>query len=353
MNPNFWKGRRVFITGHTGFKGAWLSLWLQKVDAEVTAFSLAPPTIPNLFEEARVADGITSVRGDIRDYDALNQALHASKAEIVFHLAAQATVAGGYRDARDTFASNLTGTLNLLDSIRENPQIKAAVIVTTDKCYAPATDNVPLKEHAPMGGKDPYSASKSCAEIAVNSWRESFFHASDSPCIATARAGNVIGGGDWAEHRLLPDMVRAFMAHQPLSLRMPAAVRPWQHVLDALHGYLMLAEHLAGDNGRHYARGWNFGPTEEDHRTVAEVAEMAVRFWGDGATWHNASSNFQTETHELRLDATAAKNELAWHPRWRLDNALRHTLEWYRAAQNATDIRALTLSKIETFQATS
>jgi len=352
MNPEFWKGRRVFLTGHTGFKGSWLALWLQKVGAGVTAFSLDPPTQPSLFEVARVADGITSLHGDIRDYDALSTALKDSGASIVLHLAAQATVADGYRFARDTFATNLTGTINLLDAIRECPCVEAAIVVTSDKCYAPSPTDVPLREGDPLGGKDPYSASKSCAEIATASWRESFFGDDRAPRIATARAGNVIGGGDWSAHRLLPDMVRAFAADEPISLRMPGAVRPWQHVLDALAGYLLLAEHLAGEHGQRFAGGWNFGPADADHLAVAEVARRAAAMWGEGACQIAVTGNFQKETQALRLDARRAHDQLGWRPRWPVDVALRHTLDWYHAwADGCKEMREMTLAQIDNYQA--
>lgn len=349
MNPDFWRGRRVFLTGHTGFKGAWLTLWLRKVGADVTAFSLAPPTQPNLFTEADVAQGIDSLRGDIRDYETLAAALLRSRASIVLHLAAQATVAGGYEDARGTFATNLTGTLNLLDAMRECPDIEAAVIVTSDKCYAPAHDDKPLPEHAPLGGRDPYSASKSCAEIAVQSWRESFFNTAEAPRIASARAGNVIGGGDWSAHRLLPDMIRAFAAGESLALRMPSAIRPWQHVLDALQGYLLLAEKLVGDGGEQFCGGWNFGPSEADHLSVMEVAQRTAALWGHGARLTCAIDNFQKETRTLRLDASHAREKLGWQPRWGLDNALRHTVAWYRAWTRHEDMRAASLAQIDNY----
>lgn len=356
IDPSFWKGRRVFLTGHTGFKGAWLTLWLHKVGADVTAFSLDPPTQPNLFEAARVDQGIKSIHGDIRDYDTLVEALRDSGSSIVFHLAAQATVADGYRIARDTFATNVTGTVNLLDAMRECPAVEAVVVVTSDKCYVPSAVGEPLREGDPLGGKDPYSASKSCAEIATASWRESFFSADAAPCIATARAGNVIGGGDWGAHRLLPDIVRAFHAGNPLSLRMPDAVRPWQHVLEALAGYLLLAEHLCGEDGARHAQAWNFGPAETDQLAVGEVAERCARLWGGNARIEIAKANFQKETGTLRLDATHAHAALGWNSRWNADQALRHTLDWYRAwyanPNDSAHIRALTLNQIDEYTAT-
>lgn len=356
VNPAFWKGRQVFLTGHTGFKGGWLALWLQKVGAGVTAYSLEPPTRPSLFENARVFQGITSLQGDIRDYATLDAALKESGASIVFHLAAQATVADGYRFGRDTFATNLTGTLNLLDAIRDCPTVNAAVIVTSDKCYVPSPAGTPLREGDPLGGKDPYSASKSCAEIATASWRESFFTGDDSPRVATARAGNVIGGGDWAAHRLLPDIVRAFHAGKPVFLRMPGAIRPWQHVLEALSGYLLLAEKLCGDDGRRYAHAWNFGPDNTDHLTVGDVAQRCAQIWGQNARVEIAGTNFQKETETLRLDATQAREVLGWRPRWDADEALQHTLDWYRAwhsdDQDQSRMRTLTLAQLDDYTAT-
>lgn len=351
LKSAFWRGRGVFLTGHTGFKGAWLALWLQRVGAHVTAFSLGPPTQPNLFELARVAEGMDSRQGDIRDFAALAAALNESRASVVFHLAAQATVAEGYRSPRDTYATNLNGTLNLLDAMRDCPTVEAAVIVTSDKCYAPSADEAALAEDAPMGGRDPYSASKSCAEIAVHSWRESYFAAQDAPRVATARAGNVIGGGDWGAHRLLPDMFTAFAAGKTPTLRMPDAIRPWQHAFDALLGYLMLAEALAGSDGPRFATGWNFGPDAAGAISVAEVAGRAAALWGKDARIEISAANFQKETRTLRLDSTRARTLLGWQPRWKLDQALQRTTDWYRAWSEGRDLRAISLAQLDEYLA--
>ena len=352
-SPQFWAGREVFVTGHTGFKGAWLSLLLQQMGACVTGLSLAPPSSPNLFDSAQIADGMTSVIGDIRDYELLAAALKKSQASVVFHLAAQAIVAEGYRAARETFATNLMGTVNLLDAIRAASNVKAAVIVTSDKCYAPSGSERSLVEGDPLGGKDPYSASKSCAEIATASWRTSFFEGAQAKQIATARAGNVIGGGDWSAHRLLPDIMRAFLANAPLVLRMPNAIRPWQHVLDALSGYLILAEKMCADRGADFAQAWNFGPVAADHLTARNVAERCAQLWGDAAKIEIAENNFQIETPALRLDATRAREILGWQPHWTADDALRHTVAWYRQwkmrAADPQAIRDLTLQQIQQF----
>lgn len=347
----FWHGRRVFLTGHTGFKGAWLSLWLQQLGAHVTALSLAPLTQPSLFELARTAEGLDSHQGDIRDFAKLSSALRESQASVVFHLAAQSIVTEGYRDARATFATNLTGTLNLLDAIRNCPEVRAAVIVTSDKCYAPSLQGRALTESAPLGGNEPYSASKACAEIAVRCWRESFFGGPEAPRIATARAGNVIGGGDWSPYRLLPDLFTAYAAGETPTLRMPGAVRPWQHVLDALHGYLMLAEALADTNGERHAGGWNFGPDADDEISVGEIARLTANLWGNGAQYKSAIENFQKETQTLRLDSTRSRNELGWQPRWKLDLALRHTTDWYRAWSQGQDMRTISLAQLNTYLA--
>jgi CDP-glucose 4,6-dehydratase len=346
----FWRGRSVFLTGHTGFKGSWLALWLQALGARVTGYALAPPTEPSLFVQAGVAGGMDSIIGDIRDYDALHATLRASGAEVVFHLAAQALVAEGYRAPRDTFGANLTGTVNLLDAMRDCPTVKAAVIVTSDKCYAPAAGAAWHTEDDPLGGNDPYSASKACAEIAAASWRASYFETPRGPLLATARAGNVIGGGDWAAHRLLPDIVRAFGADRPAVLRMPHAVRPWQHVLEPLAGYLLLSQRLAAGDAR-CAAAWNFGPAAEDHIDVATVAGQCTRLWGDGASVATEPVDFPHESPVLRLDASRARRELGWQPRWRAAAALQQTLVWYREQAAGGDARTLTLAQIRDHQA--
>lgn len=344
----FWQGRRVFVTGHTGFKGAWLTLWLSRLGARVTGYALAPPTQPNLFHQAGIGTEIDSVHGDIRDLSALKAALGNAQPSIVFHLAAVSTVAEGYRDPLGTLATNLTGTANLLDAMRTFDCIEAAVVVTSDKCYLPTRHAETVGEDSPLGGNDPYSASKACADIAVRCWREAYFPASSTTHIASARAGNVIGGGDWSAHRLLPDMMRAFANRNPVTLRMPSAVRPWQHVLDVLKGYLLLAERLAGPEGHLFASAWNFGPGRSSEVTVGEFAQGIALLWGADARCM-AGDNFQKETEVLRLDSTRAHTVLGWNPKWKLARAQSESVAWYRAYNSGADMRKFSLAQLEEF----
>lgn len=336
LNPAFWRGRRVFLTGHTGFKGAWLALWLARLGALVTGYALAPPTRPNLFETAGVAGTLTHVLGDVRDRDALARALKAAAPEIVFHLAAQSLVRESYRTPVETVATNVMGTVHLLEAARQAPSVRAAVVVTSDKCYANHDPLRPCVESDPLGGRDPYSGSKACAEALTAAWRDAFF--GNGPAIASARAGNVIGGGDWAEDRLLPDAVRAFAAGQALRVRSPGATRPWQHVLDPLAGYLLLAEKLAQE-GSAYATAWNFGPAAEGAATVERVATLACAQWGAGARWERDASPQPYEAPLLALDAGKARQTLGWRPRLALEVAVGWTIAWYRAAPDGAGAR--------------
>ncbi len=348
MDPEFWNGRPVFVTGHTGFKGGWLSLWLQQLGARVVGYSLPPPTTPSLFSVAGVADGMRSVEGDVRDLQALTASLREARPEIVFHLAAQAIVRTGYDEPVDTYATNVMGTCHLLEAVRHCPGVRAVVVVTSDKCYADTGRRTAHAEGDPMGGHDPYSSSKGCAELLSAAYRLSFLsNADDGPAIqvATARAGNVLGGGDWGDHRLVPDVVRAVAGGEAVRVRSPQAVRPWQHVVNPLSGYLLLAEELCR-RGAEVAQGWNFGPGEEDCRPVSWLVDRVTRRWGDGASWRPEPHPGFHETSFLMLDCAKARHELGWRPPVELETAVDWLVDWYRLHASAGDVRALTLRQI-------
>nr|VFJ49765.1 MAG: CDP-glucose 4,6-dehydratase [Candidatus Kentron sp. FM]VFJ50375.1 MAG: CDP-glucose 4,6-dehydratase [Candidatus Kentron sp. FM]VFK08596.1 MAG: CDP-glucose 4,6-dehydratase [Candidatus Kentron sp. FM] len=348
MDAAFWKGRKVFLTGHTGFKGSWLSLWLESLGAEVWGYALAPATRPNLYRVARVEEGIVSILGDLADGDAVTEAIRRQGAEIIIHMGAQSLVRRSYREPVETFATNVQGTVHVLEAARRVETVRAVVVVTSDKCYENREWPWSYRENDPMGGHDPYSASKGCAELVVSAYRNAFLDAS-GVMVASARAGNVIGGGDWSEDRLVPDIIRAFGKGETVSLRSPGAIRPWQHVLDPLHGYLLLAERLVRE-GRDYARGWNFGPDARDTRTVAEVTESMAALWGDDARWHAAGKASEHEAHLLRLDSGLAQSRLGWRPALSLEQALAWTVQWYLSHRTGTvDMRALTLEQIRQF----
>lgn len=342
-----WNGRRVFLTGHTGFKGSWLALWLHRMGAEVHGYALDPPTETSLFGTLDVGAVLASdTRADLADRERLSSAMAAARPEIVLHLAAQALVRAGYQDPMGTFATNILGTAHVLEAMRGCPEVKAAVIVTTDKVYENREWAHPYRENDPLGGHDPYSASKAGAEIVTASMRDSFFH--DRPvAIATARAGNVIGGGDWADDRLVPDCLRSFASGKPAHLRYPNAVRPWQHVLEPLDGYLTLAAALAGEDGKRFARAWNFGPETAGNVTVGDVATRVAGLWGGGSQVE--FGNPQGHPHEaglLTLDHSLARSELDWKPRWDLETALAKTVEWHRAWLAGRNMREITEAQI-------
>lgn len=353
MADEFWRDKTVFITGHTGFKGGWLALWLQKLGARVVGYALAPPAAPNLFEAARVAEGMASLTGDIRDFSGLQKAMDERQPEIVFHLAAQSLVRCSYLQPLETYATNVLGTAHLLEAVRSVGSVRAVVVVTSDKCYENREWLWGYRENEAMGGYDPYSSSKGCAELVTAAYRRSFFnparYAEHGVAIASARAGNVIGGGDWAVDRLIPDVMRAFQAGQPALIRCPEAVRPWQHVLEPVSGYLVLARKLY-EEGSAYAEGWNFGPVETDACTVRWLVEQLVALWGNGVAWASDGERHPHEAHCLKLDCAKARARLGWTPRWSLDQALAETVAWHQAHRTGADMQVFTQAQIEQFQ---
>ncbi len=349
INPEFWRDKRVLLTGHTGFKGGWLSLWLQSLGAEVHGLALAPPTLPNLFTVARVADEMaSSTIGDIRDYDTVCTAMQASKPEIVIHMAAQPLVRLSYSEPVATYATNVMGTVHVLEAARHAGSVKAIVNVTTDKCYENKEWVWGYREDEPMGGYDPYSNSKGCSELVASAYRRSFFQQSGI-ALGSARAGNVIGGGDWAVDRLIPDILRAFEQGQPVTIRNPLSTRPWQHVIEPLSGYLTLAEHLY-TGGQTFAEGWNFGPRDEDARPVQWIVEQLVSSWGQGATWQLDGATHPHEANYLKLDISKAKARLDWQPRWALQQALQASVDWHQHWLAEEDMKAFTIGQIGQYQ---
>jgi CDP-glucose 4,6-dehydratase len=330
VDPSFWAGKRVFLTGHTGFKGSWLSLWLLAMGAELKGYALAPDTQPSLFEEAGVAQNIQSDIADVRDLDRLQASMRSFDPEIVIHMAAQPLVRASYRDPVGTYAINVMGTVHLLEAARGMDNLRAIVCVTTDKCYENREWPWGYREIEPMGGHDPYSNSKGCAELVTAAYRSSFFAGAGQAAVATARAGNVIGGGDWAEDRLIPDILRAFSSGAPVPIRNPLSTRPWQHVLEPLSGYLTLAQAL-WRGGPSFAEGWNFGPRDEDAQPVQWIVEEMVRRWGGDAGWVRDEGFQPHEARYLKLDISKARERLLWEPRWPLGTALGRIVDWQQA----------------------
>lgn len=354
MRREFWRGKRVFVTGHTGFKGAWLSLMLQEFGARVTGYSLPPPSKPSLFELAHVAGGMTSWEGDIRDAGTLARRMREAEPEVVIHMAAQSLVRRSYVEPVETYATNVMGTVHVLDALRGCDTARAAVVVTSDKCYENREWVWPYRENEPMGGHDPYSNSKGCAELVTSAFRSSYFpperFTEHHLALASARAGNVIGGGDWAADRLIPDILRSFEKGERVVIRSPAAVRPWQHVLEPLSGYLLLAERLY-ESGPEFSGGWNFGPSSEDARPVLSIVEKIAGLWGGEAQWCIDSGPRPHEAHLLRLDISKAVSELAWRPRWKLDTALERIVDWHRAYMaRPDDVRSCTIAQVKEFE---
>ncbi len=349
ISSDFWRDRRVLVTGHTGFKGAWLSLWLQSLGARVSGLAPAPPTRPSLYELADVGREMEEHAVDVRDGPAVEDAVREADPEVVLHLAAQPMVRRSLLEPALTYEVNVLGTVNVLEAVRHaGGGVRAVVVVTSDKCYE-NPDGVARRfvEEDPLGGKDPYSSSKACAELVTSAYRSSFFSGDGGPAVASARAGNVIGGGDWGEDRLVADFVRAVEAGETVRLRNPASVRPWQHVLNPLSGYVTLAERLCAD--REAARAWNFGPPAEDLQSVAWIVERLSGLWGGGLGWEADAAINPPEAGYLALDSTAAERTLGWRPGWDLGRALERVVEWHRAYGRGEDMRRVSLSQIEQF----
>ena len=352
INQVFWKNKKVLITGHTGFKGAWLSLWLQNLGAKVIGISLDSPTTPSLYEQANVAKGMISLRQDIRNGEAIKQLFQQHKPEIVFHLAAQPLVRYSYQNPVETYEINVMGTLHVLEGIRSVDSVRSAVMITTDKCYQNKEWVWGYRETDTLGGHDPYSSSKGAAELLISSYRNSYFpqdkYSEHKTAIASARAGNVIGGGDWAEDRLIPDIIKAFKNNETVIIRNPKSTRPWQHVLEPLSGYLKLAEQLE-KNGDQYAEAWNFGPAEIDARPVQWIVEKMAKLWGENANWINDKSEHPHEANYLKLDCSKAHMKLNWYPRWDLSETLLRIVEWHKLKDAHNNYRKLCLTQINDY----
>ncbi|MEZ9291408.1 CDP-glucose 4,6-dehydratase [Vibrio lentus] len=352
MNPSFWQGKKVFITGHTGFKGGWLSLWLQEMGAIVKGYSLPAPTTPNLFEEAQVWSGMSTEEGDVRDFTHLRQVIHDFKPEIVFHMAAQPLVRLSYDEPIETYSTNVMGTVYLLEAVKQVGGIKAVVNITSDKCYENREWVWGYREDEAMGGYDPYSNSKGCAELVASSYRKSFFnkdkYAEHGCALASVRAGNVIGGGDWADDRLIPDMLKAFSNNKAVEIRNPHAIRPWQHVLEPLSGYITIAEHLY-EHGCDFAEGWNFGPKDEDAKPVEWIVNTLTSVWGDDASWFLSEGEHPHEAHYLKLDCSKAKMRLNWQPVWDLEHTLTKIVNWQKAWLDKQDMQQYTINEIKEY----
>jgi CDP-glucose 4,6-dehydratase len=345
--PEFWSGKRVFITGHTGFKGAWLSFMLSRLGADVTGFALPPNTEPNLFDLLDIQRRVSCRTGDVRDLSRVGEAMAAANPEVVFHMAAQALVREGFGDPVATFGTNVIGTVNALESARNLPELRALVLVTSDKCYVNDDRRSGYSEEDRLGGDDPYSSSKACAELVTSAYRKSFFQGT-ACAVATARAGNVIGGGDWSRDRLVPDVVRGLVSKSPVRLRNPAATRPWQHVLEPLYGYLTVAERLFTD-GAHFAQAWNFGPPVGESATVAELVNAIFAAWKRVPLWETDSSPQPAESENLAVDATKARTELNWVPRLPSAEMIEWTVDWYRAWHSGAPPESITSQQIDRY----
>lgn len=353
MFEHTYRNRTVLITGHTGFKGTWLSLWLNHLGSNVIGYALKPPTQPSLFELCALNTKITSIEGDVRDFDHLKSVIQKHKPEIIFHLAAQSLVRRSYYEPLETYSTNVMGTLYLLDAIRQIGGVKVIINVTSDKCYENRESVRGYSENDPMGGRDPYSSSKGCAELVTTAYLHSYFnpehYEKHGVSIASVRSGNVIGGGDWAEDRLIPDCIKALMEKRPILVRYPEAVRPWQHVLEPLFGYILLAQ-LLYQKGPTFGGAWNFGPEDSSAKPVRWIVERIVEDWGGKACWEIDQGFHPYEAHTLKLDCSKAKLKLGWHPQWDLETALRLTVDWYKAYGHHEDILPITVRQIEQYE---
>jgi CDP-glucose 4,6-dehydratase len=353
LNHSFWKHRRVFITGHTGFKGSWLSLWLDAMGAQVTGYALEPPTEPSLFAQARVGECIRSIHGDVRDFAGLKSAIAECDPEVIIHMAAQSVVRYGYNEPVETYATNVMGTVHLLEAVRQLERPCVVLNVTSDKCYANQEWVWGYRESDPMGGHDPYSNSKGCSELVTSAYRDSYFSANamslSGIALASARAGNAIGGGDWTANQLIPDLIRAFMDRRPCRIRNPLAIRPWQFLLEPLHGYLLLCEKLA-EEGSRFASGWNFGPAQSDAKPVSWIADTLTGAWGEGASWTHDGGRHPGEAQLLRLDTSKSMAGLGWYPVLPLGQGLEWIVEWYQAFRAGDDVQSLTRRQIERYE---
>jgi len=354
VDNSFWKNKRVFVTGHTGFKGGWLCLWLQSMGAKVTGFSLPAPTTPSIFCEASVGSNMSSIVGDIRDLEAVSSALKKADPQYVFHLAAQPLVRRSYSDPVETFSTNVMGTVNLLEAARKLENLNAILNVTTDKCYQNHEWDWGYRESDELGGHDPYSNSKACSELVTASFRSSYYsgdhpRSGNAMSIATARAGNVIGGGDWAEDRLIPDVIRSLMDGEVPQIRNPSSIRPWQHVLDPLAGYLILAQAMGGSPGE-YSEAWNFGPSADEAKPVSWIVNQLCTSWGDNSIWERPEGQSQLhETKYLKLDTSKAQNRLGWKPQYSIIQAIAMVVEWSQAHNDGVNMREFTLSQISKY----
>jgi CDP-glucose 4,6-dehydratase len=352
MDPLFWKDKKVLVTGHTGFKGSWLSVWLQNMGANLIGYSLPPPTTPSLFSIACLDKGMTSVIGDVRDFTQLQSVIAEHRPEIIFHMAAQSLVRHSYDNPVETYATNVMGTVHLLEAVRQVGGVKAIVNITSDKCYENQEWPWGYRENEPMGGFDPYSNSKGCAELITSAFRNSFFNPEDfdthGVALASARSGNVIGGGDWAKDRLIPDIMRAISEGKPVVVRNPDSIRPWQHVLEPLSGYLLLAQKLFQE-GKEFAQAWNFGPNDEDAKPVSWIATHMTEMWGKDASWKLDGKKHPHEAHYLKLDCSKAKSQIGWSPTWNLETTLHAIVSWHKEYLAQKDMRVVVSDQINAF----